>query len=384
MQSVIDLAFVPVANSLSVSRAWDSHSKEFTISAQSRKYWNNECQATLAKYHADGTVQNWKAFHKVIKNTKCKFFDSHIKEIADTTKRPWDLMEWVKERKNPPCEAIQFNGRPCHELSDLWDTLHNTYNAASDWAVEVDMLDELPDKQVRDWPEFSELELMQALQACSARSAPGPDHITWRHLKVILSQPLCVETISSLANGCVNTGHWPAHFKDSTSVVIPKPGKPSYSTPKAFRPIVLLNTVGKLIEKMISNWFQFDMIKYNLVDPNQMGGVRQRSTEDAGLFLTHLVQTGWAKELQTSVIAFDITQFFPSINHQLLLLIIRKMGFHPKVVDFFASYLVERNTSYTWNNFTSDLRQADIGVGQGSALSPVLSALIVAPIMKLF
>jgi len=32
----------------------------------------------------------------------------------------------------------------------------------------------------------------------------------------------------------------------------------------------------------------------------------------------------------------------------------------------------------------SDLRLADVGVGQGSALSPVLSALFIAPIMKLF
>ena len=95
--------------------------------------------------------------------------------------------------------------------------------------------------------------------------------------------------ILRLANACIDVGHWPKHFKDSLSIIIPKPNKPAYSTPKAFRPIVLLNTLGKLLEKLISNRFQFDMIKYDLVDPNQMGGVRQRSTEDAGLFLTHLV-----------------------------------------------------------------------------------------------
>jgi hypothetical protein len=58
----------------------------------------------------------------------------------------------------------------------------------------------------------------------------------------------------------------------------------------------------------------------------EMGGVRQRSTEDARLFLTHLVQSGWAQKLQTSVVAFDIAQFFPSINHQFLLLVLRKQG----------------------------------------------------------
>ena len=68
------------------------------------------------------------------------------------------------------------------------------------------------------------------------------------------------------------TGHWPRHFKESTSVIIPKPNKPSYSTPKAFRPIILLNTLGKLIEKMISNRFQHHMIKFDIVDPNQWVG----------------------------------------------------------------------------------------------------------------
>jgi len=64
-------------------------------------------------------------------------------------------------------------------------------------------------------------------------------------------------------------------------------GKPTYSTPKSFRPIVLLNTVGKLIEKMISNCLQFDMIKYDLVHPNQVGGVRQ--CEGSGYPMTSLL-----------------------------------------------------------------------------------------------
>jgi Reverse transcriptase (RNA-dependent DNA polymerase) len=54
------------------------------------------------------------------------------------------------------------------------------------------------------------------------------------------------------------------------------------------------------------------------------------------------------------------------------------------VVLFFASYLVGRSTMYAWNAFKSGPRPADVGVGQGSALSPVLSALCLAPIMRLF
>ncbi|PPQ94318.1 hypothetical protein CVT25_005041 [Psilocybe cyanescens] len=39
---------------------------------------------------------------------------------------------------------------------------------------------------------------------------------------------------------------------------------------------------------------------------------------------------------------------------------------------------------YAWDDFISDLRQADVGVGQGGALSLVLSALYLTLIMRLF
>ncbi|KAJ2911570.1 hypothetical protein MD484_g8847, partial [Candolleomyces efflorescens] len=374
------------ANSIAevFSSAWLKHSTEFTVSAKSKEYWTDECKRALEEYRADSSVEKHKAFRSTVKAAKRKFFDARIEEISGTNKRPWDLMDWVKERKNPPCEAIQFNGQPCHDMDALWTALHSTYNSAANRPVDLSILDELPNEPQRDWPTFSLLELRQALDACSSRSAPGPDHITWRHLKSILATQECARIIVTLADACFNTGHWPKHFKESVSVIIPKPNKPSYSTPKAFRPIVLLNTLGKLIEKMISNRIQHDMIKHDIVDPNQMGGVRQRSTEDAGLFLTHLVRSGWAQGLQTSVVAFDVAQFFPSINHQFLLMVLRKQGFHPRVIAFFESYLVNRSTSYTWNRFTSPQMGADVGVGQGSALSPVLSALVIAPVMKIF
>ena len=103
--------------------------------------------------------------------------------------------------------------------------------------------------------------MSEALKACSNVSALGPDHITWRYLKSILADNICASGILSLAQSCITLQHWPRHFKESVSIIIPKPGKPVYDTPKAFRPIVLLNTLGKLIEKMIARWLQFDAVK---------------------------------------------------------------------------------------------------------------------------
>ena len=68
-------------------------------------------------------------------------------------------------------------------------------------------------------------------------------------------------------------------------------------------------------------------------------------------------------------------QFFPSLNHHLLTLILGKAGFKLKVALFFADYLVRRKTNYTWNNISSPSFEVNVKVGQGSALSPILLAL---------
>jgi hypothetical protein len=147
---------------------------------------------------------------------------------------------------------------------------------------------------------------------------------------------------------------------------------------------VLLNTLGKLIKKMISIQLQFDSVKFRVFHSNQLGGIQLQSTKDAGLFLTHLVKAGWAQGLKTSVVAFDITQLFPSLNHEMLMAVLAWQGFLEHVQKFFASYLVGRGTRYLWNLFSSDRRSTDVGMGQGSALSLVLSALYLAPVIKLF
>jgi hypothetical protein len=199
-----------------------------------------------------------------------------------------------------------------------------------------------------------------------------------------MPNPVVGKVFLALANVCMEHGHWPSYFKVSSLVIIPKPGKPSYQSPRAFQPIVLLNTLGKLMEKMISTCLQFDGVKFELFLPHQFRGIRQRSTEDAGLFLTHLVHTRWAKGLKTSVVAFDVAQFFPSINHEMLLVVMARQRFLDHVWNFFSSYLVGRETSYCWNSFSLPMMRADVGVGQGSALSPVLSALYFSAVMRVF
>jgi len=114
---------------------------------------------------------------------------------------------------------------------------------------------------------------------------------------------------------------------------------------------------------------QVHTITNGYIHPNQLGGIQQRSTADAGIFLMHLVHAGWTKDLYTSVLAFNIAQFFPSLNHSFLTACITKAGFNRKVSFFFDNYLLNQQTKYCWNNNVSPFFPCNIGVSQVLATS---------------
>ena len=91
--------------------------------------------------------------------------------------------------------------------------------------------------------------------------------------------------------------------------------------------------------------------------------------------LTHIIHSGWIKNKTTSTLAFDITQFFPSLNHCMLILSLTKVDLNYKVTFFFEDFLDKRKTNYTWNKFSSPMFKVNVEVDQGSTLSSILSAL---------
>ena len=115
------------------------------------------------------------------------------------------------------------------------------------------------------------------------------DHISWKHLKSLIANKRCLEKFIHIANACINLEYWLSHFKSTNTIIIPKPNKDSYNSPKSFRSIVLLNTTRKLIEKVISTQLQFQMSANGFLDSHQFGGTQQHSTIDVGLYLTHII-----------------------------------------------------------------------------------------------
>jgi hypothetical protein len=194
-------------------------------------------------------------------------------------------MDWAGPCKTPPVKAILYQGVPCTSPDQLWNMLHSTFNSALDRPIDLSVLgDKWESPSIRAWIPYSAAEMSDALTDTSNRSAPGPDHIMWHHLKHIVRNSYMSHLFLWLANTCLQSGHWPAEFKASTMVVIPKPGKPLYDTPKLFHPIVLLNTLGKMFETMLSNRLQFEAAEHGVLHPTSLEGFVRTPLKMLGAF----------------------------------------------------------------------------------------------------
>ena len=281
----------------------------------------------------------------------------------------------------PAIEAIKYNNNLYLSLNSLWTTLYSSFNTALHIQVDINILDKIGNKQVTTWAPFSKEEFKIVTNSCNNLSTSGLDKLSWNHLKSILKHDNWLSNIITIANAYIDLEYWPNHFKRSSTVIISKPNKSSYDLPKSFKPIVLLNTLGKLIKKVIRERIQFHVAANDFIYPSQLGGLKFKSMTDTGVALTHIIWSGWTKNKSTSTLAFDISQFFPSLNHQLLMQIIHIVGLDTWVVNFFSNYLINRKTNYLWNSFSSPIFNINVGVGQDSALSPILSALYLSPLL---
>jgi len=156
--------------------------------------------------------------------------------------------------------------------------------------------------------------------------------------------------------------------------VLRKLGKASYETASSWRPIALLKTIGKVIEKVMAKRIREAAEARNLLPPSQMGARAERGTDTALELLISMVRTIWheKKGQVATLLSLDISGAFDTVVHERLIAIIKRLGFPGWVQSWVKSFLSDRSTTLVVNNVESEAFKTKAGVPQGSPLSPIL------------
>ena len=88
-----------------------------------------------------------------------------------------------------------------------------------------------------------------------------------------------VPYLDTLMNQSLQLEACPAHFRNSTMVVLRKQSKDNYATRKSYHPIVLLNTIGKVMDAIIARRLGYLVKNYRTIPRLLIGGRKLRLTE---------------------------------------------------------------------------------------------------------
>ena len=99
-------------------------------------------------------------------------------------------------------------------------------------------------------PPIEEREVETAIHTASPLKTTGPDGITNRALQA--GKTLVVAYLIRIFDQSLQLGYCPVRFRESITAVLRKPDKANYAVPKAYRPIALLNTLGKVMDAVIA------------------------------------------------------------------------------------------------------------------------------------
>ena len=355
----------PVSRPSPKSKPWWSPSltalrKEYAKACRAAKKHRTEEHVSLARLSRQG-------YFKAIKKAKNSHWACFL--ARTTPHNIWTAKKFVASRKtrrfpelpgaNSPVEinkALLNHFFPPKPGLPLRGRLHRNPSAVS----------------------LTKEEIAAALAKSSPSSAPGPDGVpysVWKKVNTI-DPNLLLDLLTPL----VAFGYHPTTLKHANGVVLDKSSKPSYDTPASFHIIVLLKTISKILERILTVRLTSLARQAGLLHPNQCGSLPGLSTSDVVATLTHEIRSLQRPLLKVSTLFLDIKAGFDNISATKLRFLLLSKNIPSYMVDWVSSFLTGRNCTLVFQGAPNIPAPVSVGTPQGSPLSPLLFLIYVAPL----
>lgn len=205
-------------------------------------------------------------------------------------------------------------------------------------------------------------------------TAKGSDGIELK--MILLVTPFLSDHLAFLMNKCLTSGFFPSVWKDANIIPVPKVSNPSLIS--HFRPISILPTLSKILEKIVSEQVTVYINNFNILPPTQSGFRAQYSTSTALLKVTDDIFKETDLNNNICLILLDFSKAFDTLDHATLCTKLKYYGFSNTAVSFFNNYLSARRQRVVLNNESSHFIEMSRGVPQGSILGPLLFSIYTA------
>ena len=211
-------------------------------------------------------------------------------------------------------------------------------------------------------------EILNLINNMKPKTSQGIDNISSEFLKKIkqnIKEPLC-----RLINAWLESGTVPTILKIAKVIPIFKNKSPEQYT--NYRPISLLPSMSKILEKIVHKRLYNFLDMQNLLYNNQYGFRPKHSTIQAITQLSAEILESLDRKKYTTSVFLDLSKAFDTINHNTLLKKLEHYGIRGVALEWFRNYLHDRKQYVYYNGEISSQQDVTCGVPQGSVLGPLL------------
>ena len=228
--------------------------------------------------------------------------------------------------------------------------------------------------------EFTKTELEAALHSLK-NSMPGLDEV---HNLFLKNMPENYKIfLLSLFNKSWRQENVPHRWKEAILYPLVKPGKNAEEL-EAYRPISMLSSIGKVMEKMVVERLRYIVEKEHLISNSQHGFRTGKSTQDSVTILEAYIIDAMNRRETCIVIYVDLSAAFDRVWHMAILRKLVGMGIKGRIIGWLQSYLSDRSFRVWLEGEVSIEQKIRSGVRQGAILSPFLFNVLLNDLSKIY
>ena len=316
-----------------------------------------------------------------IRRAKIAYYNQEFKNLKDKPKQMWEKINKITNNKpatNNDINCIKINNNTLTDKQNIAEAMNKFYiNIGRELADNIKTTHEEQEKYLNDLPTKNSSFLFSRINSNTIKKiaislkpkmSSGPDGIPTKITKIILTT--IPEQIAYIINNSLQEGNFHDRLKEATVISIFKKG--DKTSPDNYRPIHLINSLSKVVEKVVAYQLRRYLESNNILNKNQFGFRAKHNTTHAMLSMISTLEYFKKNNKKTSAIFIDLSKAFDTVQIPILLKKLESIGIKGKELVWFTNYLKNRKIKCKVGNCYSEYSRTTIGVPQGSILGPIL------------
>ena len=323
---------------------------------------------------------------KHIDKAKKKFYENYFRRYSDDGRKQWDMINQLLNRKTKgktKISKLYYNDQWITNSQQIADTFNeffcNIAHKLKDEHTNTNLFGRPPEATLgtmrrnltsMNVNDCTTYEIENIIKELKNKATSDISTVPLKLVGDIISP-----VIQHITSASMKQGIFPTKLKCAKVIPLHKGGSTTEIT--NYRPISLLSCFSKIYEKLMQVRLTQFLKVNNLLYKSQYGFRSGHCCDHALLEAQCKLNDALQKKQIAVLLLLDFSKAFDMVDHDILLRKLEHYGIRGICLDWFSSYLTNRQQYVHVNNHSSNKLSLRYSVPQGSVLGPILFLLYI-------